>query len=470
VSAAAPHYGETAARLAVAHTEATRCIHCGFCLPACPTYQVLGLEKHSPRGRIQLVKAWTEGRVAPGEGVAEALDLCLGCRACETACPVDVRYGLILETARDELAHHRARQPGQVLLKAVLRHVAAHPRRLALAARLTARLVQSAAGRQLLRAAAHWPDSWLPAALTFARALPAQSGPPAPTSRPAAVSGLESAARPGEHNTWVVKHAKPRAALFTGCAQAGLFPQVNEATAALLRAAGFDVLVPAGQVCCGALHRHQGDPGHARTLLLRNLRAFGFLSGEPPEMVVFNAGGCLAWIHEAVGVFPPGTPERAAAEQLAARAKDIAAVLLEHGWTPACGLQNGGRRPLRVVYQPSCHLTHVCGVTEAPLKVLRALPGVAVALPADGGACCGSAGIYNALHPQVSARVLERKMAAIAAGGPPDVIVTSNPGCHLQMLAGVRQAGLAGQVTVKQLPEFIHWYVAQSQKTKSPPG
>src|SRR5690606_20797618 len=167
-----PHHTVTAIGLAAAQGEAARCIHCGFCLPACPTYQVLGLEKHSPRGRIQLVKAWAEGRVDADEGLIEALDLCLGCRACETACPVDVRYGVILEAARDELAQRRAGQPANILLKLALRHVAAYPRRLGLAARLAARFLHSAAGRQLEMLAARRPGSWLAAALTFARALP----------------------------------------------------------------------------------------------------------------------------------------------------------------------------------------------------------------------------------------------------------------------------------------------------------
>ncbi|HEY8416939.1 MAG TPA: (Fe-S)-binding protein, partial [Limnochordales bacterium] len=423
----------TGASLRMAGDEAARCIHCGFCLPACPTYQVFGQEKHSPRGRIQLVKAWSDGRIEPDPSLIEALDLCLGCRACETACPVNVHYGVILEGARDELARRRSRRLMQVLQRWVLRHIAAHPGRLGLLARLTARLLHSAAGRLMARAARR-PHGWLAAVLPFARALPGGGGnrrgagarrqpKPPPTSSPAAP-------------------VQPvRAALFLGCAQEGLFPDVNAATAKLLAAAGLTVEIPANQGCCGALHRHQGDVEHARFLIRRNLEAFGFLGGNPPDVVVLNAGGCLAWLKEAASLFAPDTPEHTAARQLAARARDISEVLLERGWRPAGA---GVDRPLRVVYQPSCHLSHVCGVTEAPLALLRALPGVTVSLPADGGACCGSAGIYNALHPQASAGILARKMQHIApAGPPPDVIVTSNPGCHLQLLAGVRQAGLA---------------------------
>ena len=469
----ASRHGSLSPSLEIAGAEASRCIHCGFCLPACPTYQVLGVEKHSPRGRIQLVKAWSDGRVEPDAGLVEALDLCLACRACETACPVGVHYGAIIEGARDELAARR-RGPANVLLKWVLRRVAAHPGRLGAAARIGGRLVHGALGRRVEAWAARRPGSWLHAALAFARALPSNArrhkGPgigPAPEPGPTPGTGHPPVAPDGLAGAPASLPAgeRPRAALFLGCAQEGLFPEVNASTARLLAAAGFTVETPAGQCCCGALHRHQGDVKHARSLLRRNLEAFGFLGGEPPDVVVLNAGGCLAWIKEAAPVFEPGTPERAAAEQLAARARELSEILVERGWQPG---GTGRSRPVRVVYQPSCHLTHVCGVKDAPLALLKALPGVSVTLPPDGGSCCGSAGIYNALHPQTSAAVLDRKMDAIAAGGEePDAIVTSNPGCHLQMLAGVRRRGLAGRVAVMQLPEFIETYLAGDF---NPPG
>lgn len=513
-----PRLNETESRLDVAGSEAARCIHCGFCLPACPTYQVFGVEKHSPRGRIQLVKGWANGHVEPDDSFMEALDLCLGCRACETACPVDVRYGIILESARDELAERRSRGAGQVqgvgrvrgvgqvrgvgrvrglakvLQRWALRHIAAHPRRLGILARLTARLLRTSAGRRLQVMADCHPEGWLASALTFARALPAgrrreaeprpADGPlgagPQPTTRS---QPFRTQAPTPTRSVWEPDHSEqrqlapghrptaqdggPRAAVFLGCAQQGLFPRVNETTAQLLAAAGFRVETRPGQGCCGALHRHQGDPEHARQLVLRNLQAFGFLGGgTPPDVVVFNAGGCLAWIKEMASMFPEGTPERTAAEELAARAKDVSEALSECGWKPGKTIATGAglSRPLRVVYQPSCHLTHVCGITEAPLALLRSLPGVAVTLPADGGACCGSAGIYSALHPQASAAILARKMDHITGPGfdtaeaeLPDIIVTSNPGCHLQMVAGVSMAGLADRVAVMQLPEFVEY-------------
>ncbi|MBO8140670.1 MAG: 4Fe-4S dicluster domain-containing protein [Firmicutes bacterium] len=470
-----------------ARAETSRCIHCGYCLPACPTYQVFGQEKHSPRGRIQLVKAWAEGRAPLDSSLEEALDLCLGCRACETACPVNVEYGIILEDARDELARLRRLRPIQMLLRPVLRHLVAHPRRLRFLARAAGRLLRSRVGRGVHSAAARRPGSWMAAALTFLDALPPPNGRDAvETVAGPGQPGLTPVEPPGTHRaTGSASQGEGatgrRVALFLGCAQEGLFPEVNRATAGLLRKAGFDVVVPRGQGCCGALHRHQGDEQHARALARRNLQAFGALPGPLPyDAVVFNAGGCLAWIKEMASLFQPGTRERLAAERLAQSAQDVSqllhAIAFESKDRPGEPRAQApadappapaepGRKPLRVVYQPSCHLTHVCGVQDAPLKLLQALPGIDATLPADGGSCCGSAGIYNALHPEASAAILARKMEHVASKQP-DVIVTSNPGCHLQMLAGAKAHGLADRVVVMQLPEFLAWYLSGSRKGK----
>lgn len=478
-----------AAPLDAAHAEAGRCIQCGFCLPACPTYQVFGVEKHSPRGRIQLAKAWAEGKAEPDAALLAALDLCLDCRACETACPIDVRYGVIIAGARDELAERRASGriggvPSRLrsfLMKLVLRHVVAKPRRLRRAAAVAARVVHGAVGRRLAALAGRRPGSWLEAALTFARALPRPTRPASSAGRSAA-GGSPLAGFASEGSPWAgpaagesrSAGAPGRAALFLGCAQEGLFPETNRAAEALLRRAGFAVEIPAGQGCCGALHRHNGDKEYARRLVLHNLRVFGAFDEEPAfDVIATTAGGCLAWIKEAAELFPPGSREHQAARRFAERARDISEILVEAGagMGPAAAPGSGNGGPSgraapaavpgssgpepRVVYQPSCHLTNVCGVGRPPLELLRRLHGGSVSLPADGGSCCGSAGIYNALHPQASRAVLECKMDAVAAARP-DVIVTSNPGCHLQMLAGVQARGLDGRVRVVQLADWLY--------------
>lgn len=508
-------------------TEAMRCIQCGFCLPVCPTHNVFGAEKHSPRGRIRLVKTWMEGELAADAGLLEALDLCLDCRACETACPIDVRYSVILTGARDALAEgvlaggptapaDAAASPRDAAAsdgdasarraslrerlqaatrRAALRHVAAKPKRLRVLARLGNRMLRGPVGRWVKKRAARRPDGWLASALVFAEALPnpvvaersaapVTVAPPAPAGPSTAKSDQASTdASPPKPGT---DRLHRRVMLFLGCAQEGMFPETNRATAALLEAAGYRVEIPSGQACCGALARHQGDKRLARELVIRNLEAFGAYDETIDVPVVMNAGGCMAWLKEAEELFAPSGRDFEAARRLAARVRDVSQLLLEVSTQPSpaddanaaesasvypklsSGAASGapaaegtdGAAPLRVMYQPSCHLANVCGVIDEPLELLRRITGGNARLTPDGGSCCGSAGIYNLLHPQASRAILDKKMQAIAAD-PPDVIVTSNPGCQLQMSAGVRAAGLEGKVRVMQLAEFVREYGAR---------
>lgn len=460
--------------------EATRCIQCGFCLPACPTYKVFGEEKHSPRGRIQLVKSWAESGDEPSVGLLEALDLCLDCRACEVACPIEVKYSTVLYGARDELAA-RAEAPetssftqrlqGKVF-RQTLRTVAKKPSRLRALTGLGHRVLRSAPGRWVRQRIERRPQSWLASALVFADALPRPAAPP-PRASSRDVQG-------------------ERAMLFLGCAQEGMFPETNRSTKELLERAGFRVELPTGQGCCGALAGHHGDKEHGRELVRQNMHAFGAYDEQNDTPIVMNAGGCMAWLKEAPALFEPGTRDYAAAQRLANRLRDISEILVDaaptqeatgqgaahlqtvppgHAASLADAQRPTGRReradvppantttrkPVRVIYQPSCHLSNVCGVRDEPLALLQRITGGNASLPPDGGSCCGSAGIYNALHPQASRAILDKKMQSIAEN-PPDVIVTSNPGCQLQMLAGVRAAGLEGKVRVMQLAEFVREY------------
>lgn len=502
MSTPAPIDGRDAIRPAVlgplhgVHAEASRCIQCGFCLPACPTYKVFGQEKHSPRGRIQLVKSWAEGKTALEADLLAALDLCLDCRACETACPIDVRYGEIITGARDELADGRA--SGEIgglvarlrhhALKLVLRHIVAKPRRIRFFGKLTHRLVHGRLGRRLDKAARRRPDSWFGSAYSFARAIPRPLPPktPAPPEPPVATGTSTTAsgvpqtdgAPASATSKRDVVHRR-RAVLFLGCAQEGLFPETNRATYSLLQRAGFDVEIPAAQRCCGALHRHNGDKDFARRLVLQNLHAFGaFEEGRADDIIAVNAGGCLAWMKEAARLFPVDSAEYRAANRMAERARDISEIIFETGLsqdlervdTTATAAPTSGntdenadiahtahhqRAHLRVVYQPSCHLKHVCGIDQAPLELLKHVHSGRATLPPDGGSCCASAGIYNALHPAESHDILDQKMDSIVEN-PPDVIVTSNPGCHLQMLAGVQARGIQDRVRVSQLADWLN--------------
>lgn len=451
--------------------EADRCIQCGFCLPACPTYRLWGEEKHSPRGRIQLVRSWAEGETDFDESVQDALDACLDCRACETACPIDLRYGVVLAGARDEMLSdgpkvERRPRPRwkQWMIKAAIRHVASRPRRMRFAIHATHKALHSPPGCWMRRIADKRPDSWIAQSLPFAAAL---SGPRGdgeagkPLSFGSGSTGIgDDQCPPSRADSPPLAMSRGAAsrrttALFLGCAQEGMFPESNRATESLLRMAGRKIAVPEGQVCCGALARHQGDKHYARKLLRQNFAVFGLFEDEGPyDTIVMNAGGCMAWFKEAATLFEEGTPEWTAARRLADRVRDVSEVLTEDDFPPPGSSRSG---PRRIVYQPSCHLSHVCGVTEEPLAMLRraAGPDAEIMLPTDGGSCCGSAGIYNVLQPKRSRQILERKMEAIAARQP-DVIITSNPGCHLQMIAGVKQCGMEDKVQVRQLAEFVH--------------
>lgn len=449
--------------------EATRCIQCGFCLPACPTYKVFGQEKHSPRGRIQLVKSWAEGAAEPDAGLIEALDVCLDCRACEVACPIDVRYGVVLAGARDELAERAAASPESsslserlqgAMLWTAMRRIVVKPKRMRFLTRLGHRVLNSAPGRAVRRRLGKRPDSWLGAAMTFADALPMPDAKPVRLDAKPTKSARSHATRTvsGE----AARQAEPRRAMMLlGCAQEAMFPETNRSTASLLEQAGYAVETPAGQGCCGALHRHYGDKDYARELVIQNLHAFGAFDEHNDTPIIMNAGGCMAWVKEAAELFEPGTPEHAAAQRMADRTRDISEVFVEDAAEVAtAGDEATEPPPLRVMYQPSCHLSNVCGVSEEPLELLQRITGGNACLPPDGGSCCGSAGIYNALHPQESRAILDKKMDGIA-DNPPDVIVTSNPGCHLQMRAGVRAFGLEHKVRVMQLADFVREYGKQ---------
>jgi glycolate oxidase iron-sulfur subunit len=386
------------------------CVHCGFCLPACPTYRELGSEADSPRGRIFLIRAAAEGRIgADDPALAVHLDLCLDCRACESACPSGVAYGTILEGARAAL---RRREPVPPGLRFVYRGLLPYPRRLAAAARLTA--LAQRAGLTRGRAVRLLPRPLR----ALAPALPPLSGRAARRRLPA---------RCGRGTP---------AAAFLGCVQDAFFPEDDLAMVGVLAATGHAVAVPAGQACCGALHLHAGDEEGARELARRNVAAFAGTSGP----VVVNAAGCGA-VLKGYAQLLPGNPEAAA---LAARVRDFSEV--------AAGLPPP-TRPVkaRATYHDPCHLAHAQRVRAEPRRALAAVPGLELVELPESDACCGSAGVYNFTQFDMSMAVLDRKMANVRATGA-DTVVTCNPGCALQLRLGVLRAGLPpGSLRVRSL-------------------
>ena len=388
-----------AASLALLRT----CVHCGICLPQCPTYRVLGEEMDSPRGRLYLMRAVAEGRLEVTPTYTRHLDLCLGCRACETACPAGVKFGTLLETARADIARH-GRPLRQRWLPALLLAILPRPDRFGVALGL-ARRYRRVGLQRLVR---------------HSRVL---GGFP----RLAALDALLERV-PGEATLPEYLPARGRArgrvAVLTGCVQRSLFDDVNRATVRLLALAGWDVLVPRGQACCGALELHAG---HIETFQARA----GALAAALPEdvdHVVTNAAGCGSALRDA-GHWLPGSP----AARLAAKVRDVTELLVDAELPLA-------RLPVSVTYHDACHLVHGQRVRDAPRTLLRRIPGLRLSELRDSDLCCGSAGVYNILEPDMADRLLDLKLARIAETGA-RVVAAGNPGCLMQIAKGARASG-----------------------------
>ena len=394
------------------------CVHCGFCLPACPTWRALGDEMDTPRGRLMLIDALRDGRLSADDPqVVRHLDLCLGCRACETACPSAVPYGRHLEEARELLFADAARPAAEDrLARAVLAGVALPPGVQGLVARVGGALARALAATPLARG-----DGRVAQGLTLlARGLPPGSARAARLPRVTPAQGPR----------------RMRVALLLGCVQRWMFGPTHEATARLLSAAGCEVVVPPGQRCCGALHAHSGDRQGARRLVRANLAAFA-RAGDFDALVV-NAAGCGSHLRDIGELFGPEDPDAPAAHALAARTRDALQLLDELGLPEP-------RRALtaRVALHDACHLAHAQGIRAAPRRLLGRVPGLELVPLADADRCCGSAGLYNVLHPQVAGRLGADKAAALADSGAL-VAAAANPGCLLQIRRALDAAGSTG--------------------------
>ncbi len=396
---------------------AEKCVHCGLCLPACPTYDIFRTEMEGPRGRIWLMRAAAEGTIPLGGAYAKHIDLCLGCRACEAVCPSGVPYGALLEAARAQLAHNAPpSRVRQLLQRMVFRELLGHPGRLRVLAALT-RLFQWLGLTQLARR--------IPARFRRLRVmvslLPPLTGE---RVRPGAVYPAQGKRR-------------GRVAFFHGCVQDAFLGRVNVATVRVLQRNGYEVYVPKGQTCCGAPALHAGDVDTAREMARRTIDLF-LASGS--DAYINNAGGCGATLQEYPHLLADDPVYAERAREFAARVVDINAFLAHSLHTPP-----PHPVPTRVTYVDSCHLRNVQRVVEEPRRLLRSIPGVELVELARPDRCCGSAGVYNIPHPDVADQVLDAKTADIASTGA-EVIVTSNTGCYLQMVRGVHKAGLRARV------------------------
>jgi glycolate oxidase iron-sulfur subunit len=397
----------------VEYTKFLDCVHCGLCLSACPTYVELGTEMDSPRGRIYLMKALEEGSLPLTPDVARHLDLCLGCRACETACPSGVRYGDLIESARSFVETHHRRTLMDRLRRRLVTALFPRPQLLR-AVLLPLRLLEVVGvlplARRLSPHAAMLPRlrSWEP--------LP------------------ECVAAAGD---------RQRVGFMAGCVAQVLFAETNRATARVLARNGCTLITPRRQVCCGALYLHGGARAAALACARRNLDAFP----DDLSAIVVNAAGCGAMLKQ-YGELLAGDPVYAPrARAFSAKVRDVTEFLAGLPITPPRGAVR-----MRVTYHDACHLAHGQGVREAPRRLLQQIPGVELVELADADTCCGSAGSYNLTEPEMAARLGERKAAHIAATGAA-CVAAANPGCVMQIQASLRRAGVA--VTVLHPIELL---------------
>jgi glycolate oxidase iron-sulfur subunit len=425
-------------------TLASDCVHCGFCLPSCPTYQLWGEEMDSPRGRIHLITQILDG-AGGGDATATHLDRCLGCMACVTACPSGVRYDRLIEAARVWAAEPSdSRPPAPLLprsrrdraLRAAIFSLFPYPRRLR-AAMAPLRAVQRTRVDALI-ARSGLADRLSPELGAALRLAPQRHPAPGARGVPAPRKALPER---------ISAYGSPRATvgMLTGCVQRVFFPQVNEATADVLAAEGCDVVIPAGQGCCGALSLHGGRKSEAVAFARRTIETF---EQAGVDAIVVNVAGCGSAMKEYAELLAddPAWSRRAAA--LAGRVRDLSEFLAELG--PAAP-----RHPLdlTVAYHDACHLAHAQRITSQPRELLAAIPGLRLAPIADGTTCCGSAGIYNLVQPGPARDLGERKAANVAATGA-DLLVTGNPGCAMQITASLEARGT--QMPTAHLAEVLH--------------
>lgn len=388
--------------LAAAIPGIMTCVHCGFCLQACPTYLALGDENDSPRGRILLMRAVVEGELPLEDpAVHTHIDRCLGCRACETACPSGVPYGQLLEATRATLVRQKPLPRLARLILWVFARPALLRPMLALARALRATGLPGALAR-------------FPGRIGFGFAMLAASASPLRTTRyPARGTG-----------------GRGTVALLRGCVMDGLFASTHRATERTLRVNDYAIVAAPGQRCCGALHAHAGDLEGARALARLNIAAF---ERSGATYVAVNAAGCGAMMKEYGHLLADDPLWGARAAALAARVRDVSELLA------ASGPARGGPVHTRVTYDAPCHLVHAQRLTREPLAILAAIPGLELVPLPDAEQCCGSAGIYNVLQPRLAQAVLAPKLAHIARTGA-SLVATGNPGCLMHIGAGLRRA------------------------------
>ena len=413
------------------YDKSLACVHCGLCLSSCPTYLETGNENDSPRGRIYLMRAVQDGRLPLGDTAVRHIDLCLGCRACEAACPSGVQYGELLEHTRDHIERHYRRSAWQKFLRRVaIERVFPFSGRMKLAL-LPAKIIRA------IRA-----EKWLP---RFAR----EALELVPDGARAVKLPMVSPAATGPR--------KGRVGFISGCVMSVMFGETNAASVWLLNLAGYEVVTPPLQGCCGALYAHGGSLARARACARHNIELF---ERHNLTAIVINAAGCGSTLKE-YGHLLRGDPlwaERAG--KFSSKVKDLAEWLVEIKFqaprNQSEGVANSAPRAVRtafkVTYHDACHLAHPQRITQQPRELIKAVAGAGFVELSESDVCCGSAGSYNLTEPEMAARLRRRKVENILKTGA-QIVVTTNPGCILQIRAGLKKAG--ARVEVLHLADYL---------------
>lgn len=427
--------------------QLTNCMRCGFCLPACPTYAETGIEAESPRGRIALMKAVADGHMSPDAMFEEQMNHCLGCRACEPACPADVKYGQLLEQARDAVEHHTRSHRWWVKIIRLFAFKVLFPKQIAMRTLSVLITLYQRSGLQFVTRK-----------LGIMKLFPSYMKEMEQILPQASLRGVvqqigEFHPARGERIATV--------ALFRGCIMDALFTDTNIHSVRLLQEAGFDVIIPGKQGCCGALHAHSGEAEGARALARKNIEVF---QAAGVDYIVSNAGGCGAILKEYDHLLHDDAAWNTQAQWFAERVIDVSDLIVRKGHPLSFAQHDATSQSpsYRVTYQDSCHLRNVMKSGQSPRKLLYQVPDVQFVEMKEADRCCGSAGIYNITQPEMANQILDHKMVH-AQATEAQVLLTSNPGCLLQMKLGVERHVGQDQMKVQHVVDFVYERLAMKK-------